>query len=109
MYFDGFLGEIRIFATDQVPENWVPCDGRTIQIRDNPALFSLLGVMYGGDGSRTYALPDMRARIPIGVAYDREQGSRAAAAPANGSSADQQFLTFNFCICATYGVFPPRP
>lgn len=109
MYFEGFLGEIRIFATDEVPEHWVPCDGRTIQIRDNPALFSLLGIMYGGDGMNTYALPDLRARIPIGVSMDREQGSRAATASAKGTSADQQFLALNFCICATYGVFPPRP
>ena len=109
MYFDGLLGEIRIFATDDVPDNWVPCDGRTINIRDNPALFSLLGIMYGGNGTSTYALPDLRARIPIGVSWDREQGSRGAAASAKGTSADQQFLALNFCICATYGVFPPRP
>jgi len=108
MYMEGLLGEIRIFATDEVAENWVPCDGRIIKIRDNTALYSLLGTMYGGDGTNTYALPDLRARIPIGVNYEREQGSRAAAAPANGSSADQPFLAFNFCICATYGIFPPR-
>ena len=109
MLVDGLLGEIRIFATDEIPENWLPCDGRIIQIRDNTALFALLGTMYGGDGNNTYALPDLRARIPIGVGEEREQGSRAAAAAAKGTSAEQQFLAFNFCICATYGVFPPRP
>jgi microcystin-dependent protein len=109
MLLEALLGEIRIFATDDIPENWLPCDGRTINIRDNPALFALLGVMYGGNGTTTYALPDLRARIPISVGDDREQGSRAAAASAKGTSADQQFLALNFCICATYGIFPPRP
>ncbi len=109
MLLEGLLGEIRIFATDEIPENWLPCDGRVLNIRDNPALFSLLGDMYGGDARTTYALPDLRARIPISVGEHREQGSRAAAASAKGPSGEQQFLTFNFCICATYGMFPPRP
>lgn len=108
MNMEGFLGEIRIIAADAIPDNWLPCDGRIINIRDNTALFSLLGTMYGGDGTNTFALPDLRARLPIGVSHEREQGSRAAAAPASGATADQQFLALNFCICIVYAWFPPR-
>ena len=108
MNIEGFLGEIRIIAADAIPDNWLPCDGRTIRIRDNPALFSLLGTMYGGDGTNTFALPDLRARVPIGVREHREQGSLAAAASTNGASAEQQFLALNFCICIIYAYFPPR-
>jgi microcystin-dependent protein len=108
MPMEALLGEIRIIASETVPEHWLPCDGRILQIRSNPALYSLLGNMYGGDGTSTFALPDLRARVPIHRSYERPQGERAAAAPAQGATAEQQFLAFNFCICADYGVFPPR-
>jgi len=108
MLLEGVLGEIRMFAMDEIPDNWLPCDGRILNIRDNPALFSLLGEMYGGDARTTFGIPDLRARVPISVSYEREQGSRPAAASAKGNSADQPFLALNFCICATYGWFPPR-
>jgi microcystin-dependent protein len=108
MIIEGYLGEIRIIAADAIPQNWLPCDGRTIRIRDNTALFSLLGTMYGGDGTNTFALPDLRARVPIGVGEERWQGERAAAASTKGTPAEQPFLALNFCICNAYGVFPPR-
>jgi microcystin-dependent protein len=109
MNMEGFLGEIRIIAADAIPDNWLPCDGRTIQIRDNPALFSLLGTMYGGDGTNTFALPDLRARVPISMGEHREQGQLVAAASTKGPAGEQPFLALNFCICIIYAYFPPRP
>ena len=65
----GYLGEIRSFAVSPVastlPEGWLPCDGRTLSISSNSALFALIGNTYGGDGRTTFALPDLRGRVPI--------------------------------------------
>lgn len=64
---DPFVAEIRVFPYDFVPRGWLPCEGQLIQIRSNTALFSLLGVTYGGDGRATFALPDLRGRFPMGT------------------------------------------
>lgn len=73
---DPYLGEIRIMAFNFVPNGWARCDGQILAIQQNTALFSLLGTNYGGDGIRTFALPDLRGRIPLhatGVAYSLGQ------------------------------------
>ena len=62
---EGFLGEIRMFAGNYAPRGWARCDGQLLQISSNAALFSVLGVTYGGDGRVTFALPDLRGRAPI--------------------------------------------
>lgn len=62
---DPFLGEIRIFAGNFAPKGWAFCDGSLLQIRQFTALFSLLGVNYGGDGKVTFALPDLRGRAAM--------------------------------------------
>lgn len=62
---DQYLGEIRIFAGTYAPVNWAFCNGQLISIDLNQALFALLGTNYGGDGRTTFALPDMRGRIPV--------------------------------------------
>jgi microcystin-dependent protein len=64
---DPFIGEIRAFAFDYPPMDWLPCDGRLLQINAYNALFSLLGNRYGGDGITNFALPDLRGRTVIGV------------------------------------------
>ena len=61
-----FLGDIRMFAGNFAPRSWAFCDGQLLSIAQNSALFSLLGTTYGGDGQTTFALPDLRGRIPIG-------------------------------------------
>lgn len=63
----GFLGEIRIFAGKYAPDNWAFCQGQLLPIANNESLFSLLGVAFGGDGRSTFALPDTRGRIMIGM------------------------------------------
>src|ERR1700730_5747542 len=60
-----YIGEIRIFAGNFAPVNWALCDGATIPIAQNDALFNLIGTTYGGDGQTTFKLPDLRGRIPI--------------------------------------------
>ncbi|WP_249664239.1 phage tail protein, partial [Lysinibacillus sp. D4B1_S16] len=60
-----FLGEVRLFSFDKIPQNWLPCDGRLLQIRQPTALYSLIGNRYGGDGKTTFALPDLQGRVPL--------------------------------------------
>lgn len=60
-----FLGEIYMFAGNFAPVGWAFCDGQLLAISINTALFSLLGTTYGGDGIQTFALPDLRGRVPI--------------------------------------------
>ncbi|WAH57640.1 tail fiber protein [Pseudomonas silvicola] len=62
---DFFLGEIRWFPFDFAPQGWLPCDGRTLSISTNQALFALLGTSYGGNGSTTFQLPDLRGRTVV--------------------------------------------
>jgi len=60
-----FIGEIRMFGGNFAPLNWAACDGALLAISQNDALFALIGTTYGGDGQTTFALPDLRGRIPI--------------------------------------------
>ena len=64
---EGFLGEIRMFAGNYAPRGWALCEGQLLSISANEALYSILGVTYGGDGRVTFGLPDLRARIPMGA------------------------------------------
>lgn len=59
-----YIGEIRLFGGNFAPQNWAFCDGRLIAISQNDALFALIGTTYGGDGQNTFALPDLRGRVP---------------------------------------------
>jgi len=60
-----FVGEIKMFAGNFAPRNYALCDGQLLTIAQNQALFSLFGTIYGGDGRTTFALPDLRGRVPI--------------------------------------------
>ena len=62
---DPFLGEIRMFAGNFPPRDWAFCDGSILPIRQYTALFSLLGTNFGGDGRVTFALPNLRDRVPM--------------------------------------------
>lgn len=57
---DGYLGSISMFGGDYEPAGWMFCDGRLLDISQYPPLYSILGNRYGGDGVRTFALPDLR-------------------------------------------------
>lgn len=60
-----FIGEIRMFAGNFAPRGWAFCNGELLAISSNTALFSLLGVAFGGDGRTTFGLPDLRGRMPM--------------------------------------------
>src|SRR5262245_46713306 len=62
-----FLAEIRILSFEFAPQGWAHCNGQVMPINQNQALFSLLGTTYGGDGNQTFALPDLRGRVPMHV------------------------------------------
>ena len=60
-----YVGEIRIFAGNFAPAGWMFCQGQLLPISENETLFNLIGTTYGGDGQSTFALPDLRGRVPI--------------------------------------------
>ncbi len=132
---DPMLGEISMFAGNFAPRGWAFCNGQVLQIRDNQALFSILGTTYGGDGRTTFALPDLRGRAPIhagrgpGLQTSYRLGQKGGAetlvhpptVPINSSSSGrarvinaanpisnmQPFLSVNYII-AVQGTYPSR-
>jgi len=60
-----YLGEIKVVSFNFAPKGWALCNGQTLPINQNTALFSLLGTFYGGDGRTTFQLPNLQARMPI--------------------------------------------
>ena len=85
-----FIGEIIAIPYNFAPRGFVYCEGQTMAISDNQALFSLIGVLYGGDGRRTFMLPDTRA-----VEAAAKKAARASRPP------------FRYAI-ATTGIYPSR-
>ncbi len=126
-----FLGEIRIVGFTFAPRGWAMCNGQILAISQNTALFSLLGTYYGGNGTSTFALPDIRGNVPIhqgqgaglssyvlGQMSGEENppgGANGAMAPNSISSVGggvphnnmQPYLVLNFII-AMQGIFPVR-
>lgn len=71
-----FLSEIRLMSFGFAPKGWALCDGQLLPINQNQALFSLLGTNYGGDGRVNFALPDLRARVPMHMGSGHTLGER---------------------------------
>jgi len=71
-----FLSEIRIMSFVFAPKGWALCNGQLLPINQNQGLFSLLGTTFGGDGRVNFALPDLRARVPIHVGSGHTLGER---------------------------------
>jgi microcystin-dependent protein len=82
-----YVGEIRIFAGNFAPAGWMFCEGQLLPISENETLFQLIGTTYGGDGENTFALPDLRGRIPL------HQGNGVILAETGG--AEEVTLTVN--------------
>ena len=76
-----YVGEIRMFAGNFAPAGWMFCEGQLLPIAENETLFNLIGTTYGGDGESTFALPDLRGRIPL------HQGNGFVLAEAGGAEA----------------------
>lgn len=62
-----YIGQIMIFCGNFAPQGWAFCNGQLLSISENEALFTLIGTTYGGDGQNTFALPDLRGRVPVGT------------------------------------------
>jgi microcystin-dependent protein len=90
-----FLAEIRVFSFNFAPRGWAMCNGQFLPINQNQALFSLLGTSYGGNGVTTFALPDLRARVPVhaGAGYTEGQAGGAAAVTLNTAAMPQHVHT----------------
>jgi microcystin-dependent protein len=67
MLDSNYVGEIRMYAGSFAPVSWKICDGSLLSISENEVLFTLIGTTYGGDGQTTFAIPDLRGRVPVHV------------------------------------------
>jgi len=99
-----YIGEVRAFAFNFCPTGWLPADGRLLPITSYPALFSLVELYYGGNGTTDFALPNLSGAAPIGTTAGSAPGQPATAAP----GANHRFLTMTWCIAAQ-GTFPSHP
>lgn len=124
-----FLSEIRMVGFRFAPRNWAFCDGQILPVAQNQALFALLGTLYGGDGITSFALPDMRGRMPLHNGNGINQGAQVAGfaaesitavksievarqlattnTTASALSSDTPYIGINFTI-ALQGLFPNR-
>ncbi|HTR86395.1 MAG TPA: tail fiber protein [Reyranella sp.] len=84
-----FVGQIEIYSFNFAPKYWQLCQGQTLPINQNQALFSLLGTYYGGNGVTTFMLPDLRSRVPVGM------GTGAGATWQIGQTGGQETVTLN--------------
>ncbi len=84
-----YVGEIRLFAGNFAPAGWGFCDGSLQSITENEILFQLIGTTYGGDGQNTFALPDLRSRVPV------HTGSLAGVTYSLGQSGGVEQVTLN--------------
>ena len=62
---DQVVGDIQLFVFDYAPDGWMKCEGQTLSISEYPALFSLIGTKFGGNGMTTFCLPDLRNALPM--------------------------------------------
>ncbi|WP_367866161.1 phage tail protein [Pedobacter sp. WC2423] len=70
-----YIGEITIFGGNFAPLGWAFCDGSLLAISENDTLFNLIGTTYGGDGQNTFAVPDLRGRVPIHMGTNPQSGT----------------------------------
>jgi microcystin-dependent protein len=78
--YPGYLSEIRMMAHNRAPNGWVVCDGSVLQITENQGLYQLLGTTFGGDGQTTFALPDLRGRVPVCAGESNSFGTQGGEA-----------------------------
>lgn len=124
-----FIAEISMFAGNFAPRGWAFCNGQIMSIAQNTALFSLIGTTYGGNGQTTFALPDLRGRVPVhpgqgpglthrslgemgGVEVSRpdvpvQRTDQGGIPVSKGGDNMQPYLAVNFII-AVEGIFPSR-
>ena len=107
---DTMIAEVKLFAGNFAPRGWAFCEGQLLPIAQNQALFSILGKTYGGDGRTTFALPDLRGRVPVGAGTGSgldpvilgQKASSGGSGKVTMSSLGMHY------IIALQGVFPSR-
>lgn len=99
-----YVGEIRMFGGNFAPMGWMFCAGQLISIAENETLFTLIGTTYGGDGQETFALPDLRGRVPIHAGSGFQLGEQGGVEAVTLTT--QQTPTHNHLFAASDG--PPN-
>lgn len=94
---DPYLGEIRIFAGTFAPVGWLLCNGQSLAIQEYSALFSVIGLQYGGDGVNTFMLPNLQGRVPIGMGTGPNLSPRQ-----NGQSGGASSVTLTLAQLANH-------
>ncbi|ERP87982.1 hypothetical protein Q670_16430 [Alcanivorax sp. P2S70] len=90
-----FLAEIRIVGFTFAPRGWALCDGQILPINQNQSLYSLLGTTYGGDGQTSFALPDLRGRMPMHPGTEVQLGQKGGVQDAQTTSTDNTLDTLS--------------
>jgi len=120
-----YVGEIRMFGGNFAPAGWMFCSGQLLPISENETLFNLIGTTYGGDGQSTFALPDLRGRVPlhIGSGFSLAQSAGVESVTLTtsqipihnhllltaGVAGDAQHVSNNILADATGGLTPYHP
>jgi microcystin-dependent protein len=103
-----FMGEIRIMSFGFAPKGWATCDGQLLPINQNQALFALLGTMYGGNGQTNFALPDLRARVPIHMGQGFVQGQNGGE-PSHTLTLNEMNMHEHLAVGTTTNADSPIP
>ncbi len=90
---EGTIGEVRMFAGDFAPKYWQYCAGAMMAINQNQALFSILGTVFGGNGTTTFGLPDMRGRVAVGTGTGAGLTNRVLGTPGGTESTTMTVAT----------------
>jgi microcystin-dependent protein len=101
-----FLGEIRLMGGTTIPGGWAACEGQTLSISQNQALFAIIGTQFGGDGISNFRLPDLRGRVPLGVSPTFSQGTVGGEAAHALSVAELPSHTHTVSASSAGGTIP---
>lgn len=104
-----FVGEIRMFSFNWAPRGWALCNGAQLNIQQNAALYSLIGVQYGGNGQTTFNLPDLRGQVPMGWGNNGtvyQVGNKGGAETVTLTQAQTPPHTHATNVITTNGNFP---
>src|ERR1043165_704350 len=99
-----YVGEIRMFAGNFAPAGWMFCEGQLLPISENETLFQLIGTTYGGDGQSTFALPDLRGRVPVHQGTNPGTGTTFTLAEQAGAEEGTLTPQHNHALMATNAV-----
>jgi len=106
-----FMGEVKLIGFSFAPENWAYCDGQSLPISQNTALFSLVGIQFGGDGRTNFNLPDLRGRTPVHSDHSSyHQGLKYGVETVTLTAAEMGYHTHALMANTTDGTtYRPRP